>query len=65
MLQLFAGLQVTEADREKPMVVYCHHGIRSLHAAEFLTMQGSQDVRSLSGGIDGWAIEIDPSLRRY
>ena len=65
MLQLFAGLQVTEADREEPLVVFCHHGIRSLQAAEFLTMQGFQNVRSLSGGIDGWALEIDASLRRY
>ena len=65
MLQLFAGLQVTAADREEPLVVFCHHGIRSLEAAHFLTMQGFVDVASLSGGIDDWAVDIDPSLARY
>jgi len=57
--------RLPELDRERYTVVYCHHGIRSLHAALALASRGFRDVRSLRGGIDRWAQEIDPSLPRY
>lgn len=47
------------------LVVYCHHGVRSLSAAHFLLGAGHPAVVSLAGGIDAWAREIDPSLGRY
>lgn len=47
------------------VVTYCHHGVRSLNAAMFLAARGWSDVVSLSGGIDAWAREVDPSLPRY
>jgi rhodanese-related sulfurtransferase len=47
------------------VVCYCHHGIRSLHAAEFLAQTGLHDVVSLAGGIDAWSLQIDPSVPRY
>ena len=47
------------------VVCYCHHGIRSLHAAEILARAGFRDVLSLAGGIDAWSLQIDPSLPRY
>jgi adenylyltransferase/sulfurtransferase len=47
------------------VVAYCHHGIRSLHAAAFLEQAGHANVVSLAGGIDAWSREIDPSVRRY
>jgi rhodanese-related sulfurtransferase len=47
------------------VVCYCHHGIRSLHAAEFLARAGLSDVVSLAGGIDAWSLQIDPSVPRY
>jgi adenylyltransferase/sulfurtransferase len=47
------------------VVTYCHHGVRSLDAARFLTGRGWPDVVSLAGGIDAWACEIDPALPRY
>jgi adenylyltransferase/sulfurtransferase len=47
------------------VVAYCHHGVRSLHAAALLTAHGVPDVASLAGGIDRWSIEIDPRLPRY
>ena len=46
------------------IVVYCHHGIRSLQAAGLLQAHGRKAV-SLKGGIDLWARRIDPSLPRY
>ena len=54
-----------ELDRDKRTVVYCHHGIRSLQAALALRSRGFRDVRSLRGGIDRWALEVDPSVPRY
>lgn len=54
-----------EIPREKrTLVVYCHHGVRSLYATQFLKMHGF-DALSLRGGIDLWSIEIDPTIPRY
>jgi adenylyltransferase/sulfurtransferase len=47
------------------IVVYCHHGIRSLSAAAFLRQSGFSNLASLRGGIDAWSIEIDPRVPRY
>src|SRR3954447_15597092 len=38
-----------------PVVVYCHHGVRSQHGAFFLAQSGFADVYSLAGGIDAWS----------
>lgn len=51
--------------RDAMIVTFCHSGVRSLSAASFLIEKGFSNVRSLSGGIDAWAVEIDPSLTRY
>lgn len=51
--------------KDTPIVTYCHHGMRSMDAAHWLAQQGFADVRSLTGGVDAWAVEIDPSLARY
>lgn len=48
-----------------PVVLFCHHGIRSLDAAAWLREKGVQGARSMSGGIDRWAAEIDPHVPRY
>lgn len=48
----------------KTVIVYCHHGVRSLDGAAFLQSLGI-DARSLSGGIDRYSLEIDPTLPRY
>lgn len=50
---------------EGQLVVYCHHGIRSLHVVQWLRSQGLTEVVSLSGGIDAWSLEVDPDLPRY
>jgi rhodanese-related sulfurtransferase len=47
------------------IVVYCHHGIRSLSGAALLRQAGFPDVASLAGGIDAWARLVDPRLARY
>ena len=48
-----------------PVVVYCHHGIRSLSGAAILQQLGHDNVYSLAGGIDAWSARIDPSVPRY
>ena len=50
---------------EQKLVLYCHHGVRSWHAAVFLEQQGFTNVHSLEGGIDAWALEIDTEMKRY
>ena len=51
------------ADRH--VVVLCHLGGRSAQVTTWLREQGFTNVQSLAGGIEQWAVEIDPSLRRY
>lgn len=50
---------------EKLIVVYCHHGVRSLTVTSWLRRQGVENVVSLAGGIDRWSMEIDPAVPRY
>ncbi len=52
-------------DTGQRIVVYCHHGIRSLRAARWLRKQGFAQVQSMAGGIEAWACEIDPAVPRY
>ena len=48
-----------------PIIVYCHHGIRSLNVARYLAHVGFENVANLQGGIDAWARQIDPTMARY
>ena len=48
-----------------PIVVYCHHGIRSLHTAMYLADAGFETLYNLQGGIDAWAAQIDENMARY
>jgi rhodanese-related sulfurtransferase len=52
-------------DPDQEIVVVCHHGIRSHHACEYLRNAGITNVRNLTGGIDRWSEEVDPTLPRY
>ena len=54
-----------ELDRNREIVVHCHHGGRSQRAVEFLYEQGFGNVKSLVGGIDAWSVKIDPKVPRY
>ena len=47
------------------VVVYCHHGIRSMTGAHMLQQAGIGPVASLAGGIDAWSRLIDPAIPRY
>lgn len=51
--------------KDTPIVVHCHSGVRSLDAAAYLSSHGFTNVRSMTGGIEAWSNEIDPSVPRY
>jgi rhodanese-related sulfurtransferase len=51
--------------RENLLVIYDHHGTRSLDAAAYFQGHGFENVKSLRGGIDAWSVEVDPKLSRY
>lgn len=65
MSELAGRVGELETYRNKEIVVLCHHGIRSLDVALWLRQQGFTNVKSMSGGIDRWAEQIDPNLPRY
>ena len=54
-----------ELDPEEEVVVYCHVGQRSAMVVQYLRQQGFQKAVNLRGGIDAWARQVDPALRRY
>ncbi len=51
--------------KAREIVVYCHHGVRSMHAIAFLNSQGFQRLLNLAGGIDRWSLEVDSAAPRY
>ncbi len=51
--------------KDREIVVYCHHGIRSMHAIGYLKSQGFQRLLNLAGGIDRWSLEVDSAAPRY
>lgn len=53
------------APPERPAIIYCHHGMRSLRAANYWRSRGSDEVWSMSGGIDRWSAAIDPAVPIY
>lgn len=57
--------RVHELDTARETVVYCKSGVRSARAVTFLRSIGYRKVRNLSGGINGWAEQVDRSMPRY
>jgi len=47
------------------IVVFCHHGVRSLSVVDWLRRQGVENCQSMAGGIDLWSLSIDPAVPRY
>jgi rhodanese-related sulfurtransferase len=58
-------MRCSELDADDEIVVICHHGGRSMQVAMFLERQGYSRLFNLMGGVDAWAGEVDPNLRRY
>ena len=47
------------------LIVYCHHGVRSLNVVHWLREQGIESCQSMAGGIDAWSLVVDSSVPRY
>jgi adenylyltransferase/sulfurtransferase len=56
---------INQLSPEEDIVVYCHHGVRSGRVQAYLNSKGFADVKNLAGGIDAWAVQIDPAMKRY
>ena len=57
--------RAAEIRTEGPVVVICHHGVRSAHAAGYLRHLGLTNVLNLRGGVDAWALQVNPDFPVY
>lgn len=57
--------RIAELPPEHDVILVCHHGSRSQQAAVFLARNGFSRVYNLRGGVEAWAIEVDPAMPRY
>jgi len=57
--------KLAKLDKNTPLYFHCHHGGRSQQAADHYLRQGFKHVHNVAGGIDAWALEVDPSVGRY
>jgi rhodanese-related sulfurtransferase len=54
-----------ELDLENPIVVVCHHGVRSMNVTAWLRQQGFEKAQSMRGGIDAWSRRVDGNVPVY
>jgi len=54
-----------ELPADRDLVLVCHHGSRSQHAAMWLAQNGFANLHNLRGGVEAWALEVDPAMARY
>ncbi len=65
-LSSFAETALNRLKGEKrPIILYCHHGMRSGNATQWLMQKGFDNVINLTGGIDAWALTVEPTMTRY
>jgi monothiol glutaredoxin len=57
--------ELMKLPKDTPLIIHCHHGMRSMQAAGFFLNQGFQNVVNLAGGIDAWSQDVDPAVPRY
>ena len=50
---------------DAPLIVFCHHGMRSLHVVQYLEAKGFENALNLAGGIHAWAVDVDPEMKKY
>ncbi len=56
---------INELDKDRLIVLHCHHGGRSMRALQFLQSRGFTRLKNLTGGIDAWAEGCEPNMVRY
>ena len=65
MSELVARVAELRPHLEQRIVVHCHHGGRSHQVTQWLRQQGFHGAQNMVGGIDAWAVAVDPELPRY
>ena len=58
-------IEELRAAGDKPIIVYCHHGVRSLQVVQWLHQQGFANAQSMTGGIGAWSQDINPNVPTY
>lgn len=58
-------LESDDGRKDAPIIVHCHHGVRSMRVTATLRGLGFTNVRSMAGGIDLWSLDVDPRIPRY
>lgn len=51
--------------KERPMVIFCHHGMRSANVQQYLEAKGFTNLMNLAGGIHAWSLEVEPEMPTY
>lgn len=59
------SIKITSLNKKSHIIIYCHHGIRSLKAVRILQYYGFKQVQHLKNGINAWSDIVDPSIRKY
>ena len=54
---------IIDTDKNKPLVVYCYHGISSQGAAAYFSEKGFKEASSMIGGFEGWLSAFQNSTR--
>jgi len=57
--------QAGRFDPEKPILIMCHHGGRSLNVTRWLRSKGFLRAINVGGGIHAWSIQVDPGMAQY
>lgn len=65
MSEIVARLEELREHVDRRIVVHCHHGGRSHQVTQWLRQQGFGGAQNMAGGIDAWAVAVDPRLPRY
>jgi len=57
---------VEDIATDRPVVLICHHGVRSMQALAYLQHRhGLTNLLNLKGGIDAWSRQVDPEVPVY
>lgn len=51
--------------RDKQLIIFCHHGMRSLNVVQYLEARGIENAINMIGGIHAWSVDVDPEIQRY
>jgi len=54
-----------QLDPEEEIIVICHHGIRSRQVARYLESLDFTNLVNLTGGVEAWAQDVEPEMKRY